>query len=548
MLGLAPFAAANAAALKFNDEDAANITVMQASGTTTLLQLATPVFCANIAEPAIGGDKSLSARFGSFVFGAMNAASQQVALRGVAGWSYSPESLTVATDPNLICYVTGPNGVRRASLGIYSDNFEQAGFDPSIQTRVVQLPTINNGYLYRYYVDVTIPAIPGSPATVPYAISDGFDGALFSASNSYYCEGQGQNSPDCRGGATHNNLAVVATYQRQAGLSARYIVTRAMLPSVTLPVSSSPVTAAALFLPEGFDPRLDNNVAPSYGALTDARPEINSSAAAAALATLTEGGNLTGVTVTLDDDTSETVGSLLGAAATLTFNNIDFPVTMNCGSTTPIPATPRVTRTCTFDVVTPDIDYATDVAAGVYAPGVTAKLRIVATDARQQTTTVDLNIHVASSDNDKPVFTISPLAVPDETSGKMQTLTCSLANKGSVQCAGLVNEFLTGVAPAPVGATDEIAAQTAAFVQDTSTGRGGNIACTLDTDSPQIFGLTGAPKLTSSGGGAKVSLSYVLNEAQGSATCTVVVRDAGTFYTGQTASNETKQFRIKVTP
>jgi hypothetical protein len=561
-LSLAPLAAINAATLNINEEKV-DFPTMQvvpyAGGTSTQLGVQMPLLCAllrapnqtPVPPPLEGANSYINPTFGNIVFGPVSptAANQQTPIPGVATWTYTSSGLSMLGDPSLICYGTSGNGVMRYSSGLFVDDFEPLGFDASIVSRVVQLPSINNGYVYKYYVDFAIPVL-SQTNNVVIGLRDGYDKSLFDSTTSYYCTVATTTSTECNSTSIHDNLSVTVAIPAGNMVLGRYIVFRPLKAGVTsLPVTSSPVTIAALYLPDGYEKRVDNNVSATYGSLTDARPEIVASATTSALATLTEGGSLNGVTFGLDDDTTETTGNLLSAEATLTFNNVPFQTTVNCGSATPITASPRVTRTCSFDVVTPAIDYATDIALNTYAPGVSANLRIVATDPRGQTTTLDLPIHVRSLDNDKPVFGFStrfapPAAGPDKT----PTVTCSQAVSDSPQCVGSISDFLVDIAPGPEGATDEVAAQTVALVPDTSTGRNGNIACVLDSGSAQIFGLNGGPRVTLTSGGKVGSIAYGLGKSQGSATCTVKITDGGTFYTGQSASNETKTFRIVVAP
>ncbi|HJU37939.1 MAG TPA: hypothetical protein VJ724_00090 [Tahibacter sp.] len=549
-LSLAPLAALNAATLNFNEErvDFPTMQVLPYSGgTVTSMNVLTPMLCALVTTnpPEFGANSYFNPAFGNLVFGPLSAQNTATPVAGVGSWSYTSNGLSVTSDPNLVCYGTNGSGVMRSSQGVFEDDFETLGFDAQIATRVIQLPTIDNGYVYKYYVDVNVPAMP---ATTVVSVREGYDKTLFDSATSYYC--QASNATSCGTPARYENVAFTLPIPAGVELGIRYIVSRPLRPGVTsLPVTSVPVTIAALYLPPGMEKRLDNNVSASYGQLTDARPEIVTTGAAAALVSMTEGQSLTDVTFSLDDDTTETAGSLLGATATLTFNNTPFPVTADCGSATPITANPRVTRTCTVDVVTPAIDYATDASPGVYAPNVSAKLTIVATDARGQTTTVDLPIHVASADNDKPVFTVSSIAAPPAGGpDKTPTVTCSLASKGSPQCVGTYSDFLLDIAPGPEGATDELAAQTVALVPDTSTGRNGNIACALDSGSSQIFALSGGPRVTLAGDGKSGNVVYGLNGIEGAATCSVKLTDGGTLYPGQSAVTETKTFRIVVTP
>ena len=85
-------------------------------------------------------------------------------------------------------------------------------------------------------------------------------------------------------------------------------------------------------------------------------------------------------------------------------------------------------------------------ADGTYAPGVYANVIITATDARGQSSTTSLPLHVASSDNDAPVFQLSSIAPPDEGNGNMATITCSLANTNTPACQGsFASALITGI-------------------------------------------------------------------------------------------------------
>ena len=289
-------------------------------------------------------------------------------------------------------------------------------------------------------------------------------------------------------------------------------------------------------LPEA---RLDNNVAAGFGAVSDADPVVNT--AGTSFAGFSEGGTLNGVSFAMSDDTAETAGNLLSASVIATFNGNAVPVSVNCGSTAPI--SPPVQRTCTFNVVSPSSNFAT-------GGGVTASVQITITDPHGQHVSTTLPLTIASADNDAPVFTLSSTALPDAGNGNMPTLFCSLSDFAGKGCTGSLTQFIAGLAPAPADAVDEIANQTANFVPDTSTGRSGNIACTLDAGSAQIFTANGAPQLSPIGPTTKLDLTYILNTVNaGSATCSIVMTDAasGGFPGGQVAQTVTQPFRIVVT-
>ncbi len=246
---------------------------------------------------------------------------------------------------------------------------------------------------------------------------------------------------------------------------------------------------------------------------------------------------------------------------TVDFNGTQVPVTVDCGSTTPQAA--AVVRTCTFSIATPSANFATDTVSGTYAGGVHASVLIDAVDPRGQHTTATLPLHVASQDNDPPDFQISNIAPPD-ASDNIPTLTCVLDNL-SQACGGnalnslskvtngpngksSVSAFLTNVVAGPADAADELGSQAVAFVPDTSTGPSGNIACVADYGSAEIFQpYSGRPTLSPNGPASAYTLDFGLNQVNtGSATCTVVVQDAG-FPAGQVAQAKSAQFRIVVT-
>lgn len=539
----APVSASLAGVLRVKDEDPTTIMGLTLSNVARV-KTSLPTYCVSLNGPApASAQKTLDTQFGSFLFGPL-AGGQQQPWPGVQDLIYSQQTgLAVLGDDALSCYVTDSNGVRRRSAGLFTDNFEEPTYDASVTSRVIELPSSNNAYVYKYYVDVIIPVISATQSA-RIAITDGFDSNYFDAATSYWCQAGNMTLTSCATGTTNNNLWINVTLAPGGAAYNRYIVTRPLKAGVTaLPVSSEPITTAAIFLPAGVETRLDNNTSPTYGAISDERPEITTGSLGTTLAGMTEGGNPVAGSFTLSDDTNESAGQLLGAVVTATFNGVDTPVTVDCGSPTPILANPRVSRTCTFQLGLPNVDFAT-------APGVNAQLSIIAIDARSQQTTVNLPITVASADNDKPVFTVAPIAVPDVS--KVPTLACSLADKGSAVCGGALTNFITGIAPGPAGAVDELATQTAAFVPDTANGlRGGNIACVLEggASPPQLFALSGGPKLaTSPTDPTQASLSYALTGTTGSALCTVQVRDAGTFPSGQSAQTETKTFRITISP
>jgi hypothetical protein len=255
------------------------------------------------------------------------------------------------------------------------------------------------------------------------------------------------------------------------------------------------------------------------------------------LSGLSEGGILPGVTFSLSDDTTESVGQVLGASVTVDFNGTLVPATTNCGSSTPIPG-PGSSRTCSFDVVPPSANFATDLNAGSYAGGVYANVVITAMDPAGHSSTKSLALHIASSDNDAPTFTLSPIAVPDAGNSNIPTFACDLTRNGnSVSCVGLIADIAANMKPGPANAPDEVAAQSTwlAHLPD------GSLACT----DYSIFTSNGKPKYVMSGG--HVDMDYRLNTVvMGETTCSVTLVDSGPYPSGQVYNELTKQFRIVV--
>ena len=532
----------------FGDEDPA-IGTFQVSNQTSTFTLTAPFLCADVGTPVVHASNKINPVFpgangaGNFQFGKVTGG-LQAPVGGLGSWNFSPSSglNIVDSDPALVCYSLNASGVRRASIDLFADTFDVPQGDANVTIRTVQLPNSDNSFVYRYYVDVNIPVLSNS-VSVPFVIRDGYDASVFSApgSSTYYCA-VNIGVTSCGGQSlVQNNIDVGATSLPAVNLPPntefhqRFIVSRQLAAGLqTLPVTSKPLVLAAVFLPNDLDTKLDNNIAAGYTALSDFLPTITTTGTN--LSGLVEGGVLTNVSVALSDDTNESVGQLLHADVAIDFNGDVEPAVANCGSTSP-QAGPGASRTCTFDVVPPSANFATDTTPGTYANGVHANVIITATDARGQTSVTTLPLHVASSDNDAPVFDVTAAAPVSQTSG-YPTFTCSLAASSSVACVGVIADLVTGVKPGPADAVDELAAQSTFFGYNGA----GNLGC----NDFSIFALNGQPHYVFSSG--HVDLDYSLKGTLGTARCNITVADTGTYAPGQSINLTTKVFEIVVTP
>lgn len=533
----------------FGDEDVAS-GVFQISNKITSFSLARPLVCGTVGtidssspyfenkiNAYVAG--SIPAN-GSFLFGGGSTGVQQP-LRGLGGWKFSPtQGLVIEQgDPTLVCYSLNIDGSRKPTSGLFSDTFDLPYADAGVAVRVVQLPTVDNNFIYRYYIDVNVPVLSPS-VSVPFTIRDGYDSSVFAAPGSSagagYCEvaigvTTCQNSPLP---FQLTNLDKPLIISAGATYSKRFIVSRPLRSDVSnLPNTGRPLVLASVFTPNNLEDRLDNNVSSGFGSLSDFDPIVTTTGTN--LSGLSEGGILPGVTFSISDDTTETTGLLLDAQVKVDFNGLLVPTITNCGSSSPIPG-PGSSRTCTFDVVPPSANFATDVAAGTYASNVYANVVITATDPLGHATTRSLPLHIASSDNDAPTFTLSPSAVPDAANGNMPTLDCNLSRNQSTACLGLVADIAANMKPGPNDAVDELASQSTwlAHLAD------GSLACT----DYSIFTSNGKPKYVING--SHVDLDYRLNTViMGEATCNVTLADSG-YPSGQSLNELTKQIRIRV--
>lgn len=541
--------------LVFGNEDIAPFSAMQItktpseSSSTTTLRLQRPTLCGKLTTkaPPTGFLNRINPIFaginpgGDFKFGSLSGGSQ-VPVPGIGYWNFRPNSLTIQSDPETSCYVLDATGVRKLSAGLFNDSFDSnTAPDASITTSVAALPSFSNAY-YTYYIDVRIPA---QFSGMEYRVRDGFDSSVFATGGSRHCPPQAIGATQCDVAMmTYDNLDAPLQVP-PGGVSQRYIVQRPLVAGVSMPANTSlALTYAALFLADGVEYNLGNNVSAGRGTLSDLAPTIV--AQPTMVPNLAEGTGATNLSFVLTDDTNETGLPQLNASVSIDFNgNVVSAGNVSCSQIDPPQSGEVVRRTCRFDIPVFDPDFATDnnpATPGTYAPGVHASVLITATDSRGNQSTKAVPFHVVSGDNDAPSLTLTPLAVPGRDD-PTPVLTCDLSQQPfPAECLGEIDDFVTNMRGGPERAADENAVQNAFFAGVLGDGK---LSCTSTT--PSIFATTigGAqtPRVTVIGTSAR--LSYLLNTQVGSAECTLFLGafdPTGTFAYSQTV----KTFRILV--
>ena len=541
--------------LVFQDEDVVQFGAMQVlpfaaspGASQTIVRTQVPVLCGSaVATSAPTNKNGINPQFAgyypgsNFKFGALNASAQQTAVDGIGFWNYRPNGLVVQAEATTHCYVLDAHGVRKASAGLFSDTFDgNPAIDPSITTSVATLPSFSSPY-YTYYVDVRIPA---QLAGAPYRVRDGFDSSVFAygSAAARYCEvaiGVTQCSVLPEG-----NVDVQRTVPA-GGVSQRYIVQRLLNSGVALPADTGvPLTMAALYVADGSDDNLANNVSVGYSQLSDLAPTII--AATNLVPNLAEGTGATNLSFVLTDDTVESGSQLLGATVTIDFNGTLVPATnVGCSQIETPQSGEAVRRTCRFDIPSFDPDFATDAdpaAAGTYAPGVHAAVLITATDSRGQQSTKAVPFHVVSGDNDPPSFTLSTLVEEYAPNGKTPTLLCKLsAQQLSSQCAGVIADFVNQLRPGPARAADENATQGVFLGVADASNR-------LSCSGTSIFSSNLSDGLQSPRyiyNGSHIDLDYRLSGTLGTAECNVAAGDYN-FPSTQAYNFRFQTFRITV--
>ncbi|HSX61372.1 MAG TPA: hypothetical protein VLF18_14315 [Tahibacter sp.] len=541
----------------FSNEDIAPFNAMQITktpnetSTTTTIRVMQPTLCGKVtasAAPA-GFTNRVNPVFagfypgsGDFKFGSLSGGAQ-TPVQGIGYWNFRPTGLTIQSDVETFCYVLTADGVRKLSAGLFNDTFGDAP-DASITTSVVALPSFSNSY-YTYYVDVRIPA---EFSGMKYRVRDGFDSSVFVTGSARYCPAQPIGGTQCDLSSMIYDSIDLPLVVPPGGVAQRYVVQRQLANGVQMPADTdAAVTYAALYLADGAEAVLGNNVSAGRGVLSDMSPVIITQANM--VPNMAEGTGATNLSFVIADDSTEAGHALLNAAVAIDFNGNLVPATnVGCSQLeTPLPGE-AVRRTCRFDIPAFDPDFATDTnpsTPGTYAPGVHASVLITATDSRGQESTRSVPFHVVASENDAPSFRLTALAVEDPD--KVPTLVCSLAGEGfSDQCLGDIVNFMTDLKGGPERAYDENATQWTFFA---GVGSDNKLNCTGTSPSifaTQIPGGLQSPKVLVSG--TSVTLDYVLNGTQtGTADCTIFLGD-GNYPASHSYNQTVRQFRIRVTP
>jgi hypothetical protein len=540
--------------LVFGNEDIAPFSAMQITktsgepGSTTTLRVQRPTLCGKVTANAVPGFvNQINPVFagvngsGDFKFGSLSGGSQG-AVPGIGYWNFRPNGLTIQSDSETLCYVLDADGVRKASAGLFNDSFDDGNSpDSSITTSVAALPSFSNAY-YTYYVDVRIPA---EFSGMGYRVRDGFDSSVFTASGMRHCQPLPIGATQCDVGTMIYNNLDLPLQVPPGGVSQRFIVQRPLAVGAQMPADTSlAVTYAALFLPDGAENKLGNNVSAGRGTLSDLAPIIT--AASNMVPVMAEGTGATNLSFVLSDDTNETGLPALNAAVAIDFNGtlVNAP-NVSCAQLDPPQSGEVVRRTCRFDIPVFNPDFATDsnpATPGTYAPGVHASVLITATDSRGIQSTKTVPFHIVSGDNDAPTFTLTPLAMSGRED-PTPVVTCDLGIQPfPAQCLGEIADFVTDMRGGPALAYDENAVQMPFFA---GVGGDGKLSCTGTTPSifATIVGGQQSPRVTVNGTSAR--LSYLLSTVPGTAECTIYL---GAFDPtgGFTYSQTVRTFRIEV--
>ncbi|GMV29445.1 MAG: hypothetical protein AMXMBFR59_15700 [Rhodanobacteraceae bacterium] len=536
--------------LVFGNEDVAQFAAMQVTktasenSTTTTVRTQRPMLCGKVTANAapIGFANRINPVFAGyyggadFKFGSLSGGAQQ-SVPGIGYWNFRPDGLKIQADAETLCYVLDRDGVRKLSAGLFTDSFDSSQPDASITTSVVALPSFNNPF-YTYYIDVRIPP---QLSGMSYRVRDGFDSSVFATTGARYCPAQAIGGTQCDLASMIYDNVDMPLVVPPGGVAQRYVVQRLLLAGVSMPAdTSTAVTYSALFLADGAENILGNNVSAGRGALSDLAPTII--AQTNMVPNLAEGTGATDLSFVLTDDSTESGQSLLNASVTIDFNGNLVPATnLSCLQLeTPQPGE-VVRRTCRFDIPVFDPEFATDpdpAAPGTYAPGVHAAVLITATDPRGQQSTKSVPFHVVASDNDAPSFTISPVAVEDPD--KVPALVCSVSAPLPIteQCAGTIQNFVRDLRPGPLHAYDENAAQ-GVFLGASADNK---LSC---WGNMSIFLTIGGRQPRYVFNGSRIDLDYFLNGTLGSVECSIAAGDYN-FPSVHTYRDTVKTFRIRV--
>lgn len=477
-----------------------------------------------------------------FEFGTVNVSGNLISLNDVRSFRYGAGDVEVnktAAPGTLGCFVTNSAGSRiNYYNGLFVDGFEtlpvasctSANTDSCAAVRVASL-TYNstlNQTIYEYYIDYHLPT-----GAANYTLRDGYNSTRFGAVTGW-CATANQASTACVGNSTNTRTVDAALTGSAAGpVNGRFKVTRYSLTGITvqtLQATAGPLVLAALF-PEAparsLERILGDNVSAGTATISDQAPVFNQFPSQFQASKTTGMGS---TAFTISDDTIETAGMLLTASASVRFGTLgSFPATVNCGSATPQPTAP--TRTCNVSFVPPAgfVNFATS------AMTVTADITLTATDSlNQSSTTLPISLVVTSTSNSTPVYTATPAPVGSGVNA-VSTLTCALSSPGTTACMG-TNNFLTGVAPGPIDAQDELATQSASILTVVGP-QGSNIGCVGEggADPATFFdgsvGSNPGPRIVPAIGQGKYNLTYGLSGSAlpgQSVLCTVNIVDNGT--------------------
>jgi len=259
-------AAAGTFPLVFEDEDVIQVTGYTYASSLATLNLSSPLLCGSVgtAQTTI----SQKPVYGNLLFGNYDVAGNLTqTFSGVAKLNYATAQpgFKIEGDGSLVCYAVSPAGVRKPTRDLFMSSFDTPAYDSAVTLRVVELPNEGNNYVYKYYLDVSVPTVAGA---TQFQLRDGFDKTLFNPAVVNWCE-TNPGTTSCPG--ITNSTALIKTITLAAGQSyaKRFIVLRQTVSSNTvLPTSGSFAVIAALFVPESIaEERLDNNVAAGFGSL-----------------------------------------------------------------------------------------------------------------------------------------------------------------------------------------------------------------------------------------------------------------------------------------
>ncbi|HTI95559.1 MAG TPA: hypothetical protein VL425_03510 [Rudaea sp.] len=528
-----------------------------------------------------------------FVFGAAAASPATSATAyGATNVVYNGSQVQFGGDPldALVCYgLTTSDGItfaHKVTRDLFAEGFEVAGSDglignSSVALNVIQLPNAGNGNYYIYTIDIDIPPLPsGTNCTTldcNFALIEGYDTSVFDTTSGQWCAAPAGAtscvSPPPSGGTAaafgdininYSNYGATVSLTAPIGgtqhKTVHFVAFRKLATNVTsLPSSGAPVVMAVLFSPlDLLENKLDDNVSTGNNTLANAAPVVSDDAAfSTAVSNLSEAADSTSLSFTIQDPDSSQGSGTLSATANLTIAgavNVMLPVSCSAATGTPLTSTCSLTvplgsdpagiwdtacGTLDPNPVSPPStcyhNFATDTTNGTYAPGVSAGVQIVVTDALgKNSSPVSVPVHIYSTNNDPPVVTFDANKLPavqdQNNSIFYPTYACSVSAGTNTGGCGAPNQFNTSLiaidfsnvsvftaVPGPTAAFDELASQTT--VANNYTGiDGGNVNCTNEQaadvfapSSPTYGG--GGPLISIASGNGTASVGYKVDFA-----------------------------------